>query len=529
MSGRKPERWATKIGVILAVAGSAIGLGNFLRFPAQAAQYGGAFMIPYFCALLFLGLPLMWLEWALGRCGGALGRHSLPGIYHVVTGRRWAKYVGVLGIYVPFVILVYYTYIESWTLAYGVYSVLGRFANVSGRQEMGAVLNDHLGISESALAIPDWGLLFLGITVALNFWVIYHGVSRGIERLTRVAMPVLFIMAVALVVRVLTLKNAGVASPAEGLNFLWQPDFSKLRDAQLWLAATGQIFFTLSLGLGAIITYGSYLRRNEDVALSGLTSASLNEFGEVILGGTIAIPAAVVFFGAVETMEVAKGGSFQLGFMAMPIIFQQMPFGNLFGMIWFLLLFFAGLTSSVSLIQPLVAFFQDEFGWSRHRSTLLLLGMTSAYLVPLVLFQKFGFLDEMDFWACNIMLPLGALIEVLVFAWLLGMKRGWQEITRGAAIRVPIIFRTILKYITPIYLLVLLVSWTWQQAIPKFLLKDVDSAALPYVLTSRAILLAILIAMVIKVWAAWQRQRAGRTIPPTPQFEEEAGLEEESR
>ncbi len=525
MTQRRPERWSTRIGVILAVAGSAIGLGNFLRFPTQVAQYGGgAFMIPYFCALIFLGMPLMWMEWALGRYGGSLGRHSLPGIYHVATGRRWAKYLGVLGIYVPFVILVYYTYIESWTLGYGAFSLMGKFANLTDQNQAGALLRSYRGIGEGGLATPTWATGFLVITVALNFWVIYRGVSGGIEKLNRFAMPLLFLMGVALVVRVFTLK-AVQASPAEGLNFLWKPDFSRLSDAKVWLAAAGQIFFTLSLGLGAIITYASYLRKNEDVALAGLTSASLNEFAEVVLGGSIAIPAAVVFFGAAATMEVAKGGSFQLAFVAMPVVFQQMPLGEFFGMLWFLLLFFAGITSSVSLLQPLVAFFQDEFGWTRHRSALLLLAMTSAYLVPVVLLEKFGFLDQMDFWSVQVFLPLGALIEVLVFVFLLGMKRGWEEITRGAQIRVPGVFRYIV-YLTMAYLVVLLAWWVKQDLPRQLAMHGVSPQAKPYVLASWVVLAAILMLMIGKVWLAWRRQHAGRVIPPSPTSEEEAGLED---
>lgn len=522
MAASTPERWATKAGVILAVAGSAVGLGNFLRFPTQAALYGGgAFMIPYFCAFLLLGMPLMWCEWALGRRGGSLGRHSLPGIYLALTGRRWARYLGVLGIFIPFVILVYYTYIQSWTLGFSVFSILGRFRGVAEREAMEAALLGYLGIGEGLLSVPGWGLLFLGITLALNFWVIYRGVSAGIERLSRIAMPLLFIMAIVLMVRVLTLRGVGVATVGQGLDFLWRPDFGKLRDASVWLAAAGQIFFTLSLGLGAIITYSSYVRPDEDIALKGLTSASLNEFCEVILGASIAIPAAVVFFGAVETTAIAQGGSFNLGFMAMPVILQQMPLGDLLGMVWFLLLFFAGVTSSVSLMQPMVAFLHDEFGWSRRRATVGLFAMTVAYIVPVVLLSRYGFLDEMDFWACNMFLVLGALVEVIVFVFLLGIEKGWEELTRGASIRLPVLFRYTLQYVTPLYLLILLGSWTWQQALPKLWLEDVDPAARPVVIASRLLMLAVLAAMLLAVRTAFHRPQPPTTHSLGPHLEED--------
>ena len=204
------------------------------------------------------------------------------------------------------------------------------------------------------------------LTVAINTWVISRGISGGIEKLAKVAMPLLFVFAIVLVVRVLTWGTPDPAKPDQsvwvGLNYIWQPNFAKLTDFNVWLQAAGQIFFTLSIGTGAILCYASYLRPQDDCILTGLTTSATNEFAEVVLGGTIAIPIAVATFGLANTQVISGQGSFDLGFVAMPIIFEQMPAGHLFGTLWFALLFFAGVTSSVAFCQPLVAFLQEAFG-----------------------------------------------------------------------------------------------------------------------------------------------------------------------
>ena len=211
MAGRKSERWATRMGVMLAVAGSAIGLGAFLRFPTQAAQHGGgAFLIPYFVALLLLGLPLMWMEWALGRMGGVWGHHTLPGIFDAVTRARWGKYLGVLGLFIPFIIVVYYLYVESWTLGYAFLAATGEFAN-QNTATVNGLHTQYLGVRDgSALSWSLAGVIFLLLTLAINFWVICRGAAAGIEKFSRIAMPLLFLLAIILMVRVLTLPRAEI-------------------------------------------------------------------------------------------------------------------------------------------------------------------------------------------------------------------------------------------------------------------------------------------------------------------------------
>ena len=177
--------------------------------------------------------------------------------------------------------------------------------------------------------------IFLIITFALNFWIIYRGISKGIEKLAKIAMPLLFLFAIILAIRVLTLGTPDANNPdnnvLNGLAFIWNPDFSQLGNASVWLAAAGQIFFTLSVGMGTIQAYASYLKPKDDIVLSGLSTSATNEFAEVILGGSIAIPAAVAFFGVAMTTQIAQAGSFDLGFVSMPLIFEQIPFGSFFG------------------------------------------------------------------------------------------------------------------------------------------------------------------------------------------------------
>jgi NSS family neurotransmitter:Na+ symporter len=227
------------------------------------------------------------------------------------------------------------------------------------RARQGIEATSHFsGITNPAVVIPYLAIVFFFITLGINLWILSRGVSQGIEKLAKIAMPILFVFAFILVIRVLTLKAPNPAIPENsvrnGFAYLWNPDFSQITKAKPWLAAAGQIFFTLSIGTGSILTYASYVKKREDIALTGLSTSITNEFAEVILGGSIAIPIAVAFFGLAETQEIAKGGAYNLGFAAMPIIFQKLPFGHILGDMWFLLLFFAGITSSVALCSPAI-------------------------------------------------------------------------------------------------------------------------------------------------------------------------------
>lgn len=570
---KQREHWGSRIGLILAMAGNAVGLGNFLRFPTQAAQNGGgAFMIPYFIAFFLLGIPLMWIEWGIGRYGGNLGHGTLPGVLQKMVKNKLVKYLGVLGFVLPLFIGVYYFYVESWTLSFSYFSVKGTYINSlegptgleNRRVEMGRFLGEFQGIGKSVKLIksatfedvknisqltdpekvpqhllynPDvhgkWDATdikldpkdcpfvtvnlktryfannssaywFFLITFFLNMFFLYRGLSAGIEKLAKIGMPLLFVFAIILAIRVVTLGDTpgAVTTISEGFNFLWSPDFKELYNSKIWLAAAGQIFFTLSLGLGAIQAYASYLSDRDDVVLTGLATASTNEFAEVILGSSIAIPAAVAFFGREGTMAIARGGSFDLGFQSMPMIFSQIDMGWFFGALWFGLLFIAGITSAVALLTPAISFLKDEVGLS-HRKSVMVIGILTFVLAHGPIFWlKNGVLDEMDYWAGTFGLVLVASIEAFVFMWIFGAKRAWLELHKGCDIRIPKIYLYIMQYVTPIFIFGILIVWSVQEGWGKLTMAGVSVADKPYVWATR---FAMLLVIGVFMFLTWQR------------------------
>ncbi len=506
------ELWATRLGLILAAAGNAVGLGNLLRFPVQAAQNGGgAFMIPYVVAFFFLGLPMMWLEWGMGRYGGKLGHGSVPGMFDAMWKNPAAKYIGAAGLFISSVILIYYTYIESWTLGFSFFSLTKAYFGETTFSSMGNFLASYQGIEKGYFSSILPAYIFLLLTIGLNIWVLYRGISKGIETLAKIAMPLLIVFAMILLIRVFTIGTPDSVNHPDwnvksGFAFLWNPDFSRLSSASVWLAAAGQIFFTLSLGLGCIQAYASYVKENDDIALGGLSTASINEFVEIIFGGGIAIPIAVAFFGITMTQQIAAGGAFNLGFVSMSIIFQKIHLGEFFGFLWFLLLFFAGITSSVALAQPLISFLKDELNLSHGKATAVI-GLGTIICVQFVVFfLAHGFLDEMDYWAGTFGLAFLALFEVIIFAWIFGMKKGWEEITRGAEIRIPKIFYYIIKYVTPAYLLFIFINWIVRDAVPILLMKNMSEADLPYRWGARLLMAVLLVILLLLVRFAWKRK-----------------------
>ncbi len=464
------EAWGSRFGVILAVTGSAVGLGNFLRFPGLAAKYeGGAFMIPYFVALILLGLPLAWAEWAMGRYGGTRGFNSAPGIFRILTRRSGAAYLGVLGLLVPVVIYMYYVFIESWCLGYAWHYLVGAmdlgkdpaayqsfFATVTGANADGVLF-----------ASPFSGpLVFLLVCMALNFVLIYRGISKGIELFCMWAMPLLVLCALVVLVRVLTLGTPDPALPERNvinaLAFMWDPNYggrhllTSLANGKMWLEAAGQIFFSLSVGFGVGIPYSSYLKRNDDIALSSTTAVAGNEFCEVSLGGMITVPAAFIFLGAAG----AVGGTFALGFHSLPLVFEAMPAGRWFGFLWFFLLFLAAVTSSLSMLQPAIAFLEEGLGLDRRGSVAFLGFIPLAGTGLVVWFSKnLVALDTLDFWAGTFCIFVLATVQTFLFGWVLKPTRGLAELDAGASIRVPRVFTFIVRYISPIYLIAIFVLW----------------------------------------------------------------------
>ncbi len=508
------QSWGSKFGIIMAVAGSAVGLGNFLRFPVQAANNGGgAFLIPYFIALVLLGIPLMWIEWTAGRFGGGFEHSTAPGIFHSMWQKnRFVKYFGVIGIFGPLVIFIYYTYIESWLLSYAIFTISGKYSAASDQSSMQSFLRGYQGLEVNRFFSSIWpAFIAFIITFSINMFIIYHGIKGGIEKLNKIAMPVLLFFGIIVAIRVLSLGTPNPANPnwnlINGLGFLWNPDFSALLSAKVWFAASGQVLFTLSVGIGVILTYASYLSKGDDVALSGLTASGVNEFSEVILGGSIVIPAAFVFFGPEGIKEVATSGAFNLGFVTMPLIFQKIALGAFFGGLWFLLLFLAGITSSISLAQPAVAFLEDEFNLTRKKAVCILGAVAFCLCLPSIFFLKNGVLDELDFWGGTFCLIVFATIETILFAWVFGIEKAWQEIHFGAEIKIPNFYKFVIKYITPLFLFFILGFWFYQEGLPTILMKNVPLENKPYVLATRVGLMGLFIILGILVKLSWQKRK----------------------
>ncbi|CAA6676793.1 MULTISPECIES: sodium-dependent transporter [unclassified Lentimonas] len=503
------ESWSSRLGVILAVAGSAVGLGNFLRFPGQAAEYGGgAFMLAYFISFIIIGLPICWAEWTMGRMGGQGGFNSTPGIFNYITRNPAFKYIGIIGVLIPVIIYMYYVYIEAWCLGYAV-NFLVSDMSFSAVSESSDFWGGFIGVQENGSAL-GFGLkqvgFYLILVFILNFILIYRGLSKGIELFCKFAMPTLAIIAVIILVRVLTLGTPNPELPhrnvSNGLGFMWNPvknvveikdesgnwvkdheivDQEKLNAAlataqktgttrvtritvtqqlmnpQLWLAAAGQIFFSLSVGFGVIITYSSYLTKKDDVILSGLAAASANEFFEVGLGGLITLPAAVTFLGVAG---VAGMGTFGLGFNVLPMVFANMPLGGLFGALFFFLLFLAAVTSSLSMLQPGISFLEEALKINRKQSVVLL-GMITVVGCGFVVYFSEGVkaLDTMDFWIGTFLIFALSTVQIIIFGWILGIEKGFELAHQGSAIRIPSAFKFIMKYVSPLFLIVIFAMW----------------------------------------------------------------------
>ncbi|HOY10862.1 MAG TPA: sodium:calcium symporter, partial [Candidatus Omnitrophota bacterium] len=279
-----------------------------------------------------------------------------------------------------------------------------------------------------------------------------------------------------------------------------------LKSAQVWLEAAGQILFTLSVGIGVILTYASYLSKTDDVVLSGLTAASMNEIAEIIIGGSIVVPAAFVFFGPMDIRAVADSGVFNLSYVTMPLILQHLPLADILSFLWFLLLFIAGITSSVSLSQPVIAFMEDEFNLSKKKAVVIFAGATFILCHPAVLFLGRGVVDELDFWGGTFFLVLFATIEAILFSWVFGMEAAWDEIHLGAEMRIPRVYKFIIKYVTPLFLLVILGTWFFQKWLPVILMEEVAPENKIYILATRVGLFLIFFAIAVMVRVAWRRK-----------------------
>jgi SNF family Na+-dependent transporter len=445
------ESWGSRVGLILAMAGNAVGLGNFLRFPVQAIQNGGgAFIIPYLVCFLLMGLPLLYVEWAMGRFGGKSKNHSTPFILDSMDKRKMWKYIGVFGIFTNIAVAAYYCYLESWTLSYVWHSIKGSFVG-KDQLEVAQFFGNYISLSTIE------PIVFWIICLLFNTWILSKGLSGGVEKTAKIGMPLLILFGIILAIKGITLQggeNGAINDGTVGLNYLWTPDFSSIWNFKVWLAAAGQIFFTLSLGMGSIHCYASYVNERDDIALNSQSAGWMNEFVEVVLGSSILIPIAIGYLGIDQVVEMTKTGGLGLGFKTLPYLFQQWGpiFSVLAGVMWFGLLFFAGITSSLAMGTPWMAFLEDEFGWNRTKAAWSFGLVVFVLGLPTVLFFNQGVFDEYDYWAGTVSLVVFALIEIILFSWVFGIDKGWREINLGSDIKVPLAYKFIIKYITPLIL-----------------------------------------------------------------------------
>jgi NSS family neurotransmitter:Na+ symporter len=441
------------------MAGNAVGLGNFLRFPVKAVENGGgAFIIPYIISFLLMGIPLLWVEWSMGRYGGSKGDHSTPFILDNMTKKSLWKYFGVFGIFTNIGVMSYYTYIESWTLTYTIKSLKGDFFGMD-IAKVGRVFDQYVDIS-GGVNIPVIALLAFTVTLVVNIYILSRGLSGGIEKVAKIAMPMLIAFGAFLAFMAFSIGDTGKCPDCNshiGMDFLWSPQYDSLWNPKVWLEAAGQIFFTLSVGMGTIVCYSSYVKKKDDIALNAMSAGWMNGFVEIVLGASVVIPIAVGFLGLDWVKENA---GFMMAFKTMPYLFDQ--WGHVIsviaGVAWFGLLFFAGITSSLAMGTPWMGFVQDEFNWSRNKASWTLGVFIFLLALPTIFFFEFGVFDEYDYWTGTVSLVVFALAEVILFAWVFGMDKGWNEINYGADIKVPTIYKFIIKWITPLFILVIFLA-----------------------------------------------------------------------
>jgi len=414
--GATRGKWGSQLGFILAAAGSAVGLGNIWRFPYVAGESGGgAFIAIYVICVAVLGLPIMLSEMALGR---ASQRNPVGAFKVLKPGTPWFL-VGGMGVICGFVILSFYAVVAGWTLGYFVESVRGSLSGVGAEQ-----ISDHF---EEFTKDPLRTTGYFVLMVALSLFIVARGVKGGIERWSIILMPALFVLLLLIVVRSLTLPGAGA-----GMEFIFQPDFSKLNPDVL-LKAMGQAFFSMSLGMGAMLTYGSYLGRDRNMPRSALFIGGLDLL-VALLGGMALFPALFAF-----GMDPQAGPG--LVFKTLPVIFDQIPMGQFFMSAFFLLLVVAALTSTISLVEVVAAYFIDERGWSRRKSVMvmgigtILLGIPSALSTGVLSTDRLGFdfMSVAGHLSADYMLPIGALFLSLFtgFAW--KREDALKEVREGAA------------------------------------------------------------------------------------------------
>lgn len=435
--------FATKIGVIATTVGSAVGLGNIWRFPYEAGEHGGsAFLIIYLICVFLIGIPVICAEFIIGR-----GTHkNVKGAFlHLAKGTKW-HLLSYLGIIASLMILSFYSVVAGWTLEYLFLAISGTISNpdIDFAQQFNT-------FSASPIRSLGWTLLFL----LINFLILRKGVQKGIERISNILMPLLFIILIVFCVNSLFLPNA-----KEGLKFLFNPDFSKI-DSKVLIGAMGQAFFSLSLGLGCLLTYSSYFSDKVKLVRSATIIALLDTL--------VAILAGIIIFPAVFSYGASPTAGPKLVFEILPSIFTSMPGGYAWAILFFLLLFFASITSTISMSEISIAFFTEEHNVPRRKANMIttliavvfgsLCALSFGVLNDVTIFG-FTFFDLFDYVSSNILLPVGGIFFSIYAGWFASKDLVKNQLTNNGSVKV-YTFRIIIflmRFVAPTAIILIFLS-----------------------------------------------------------------------
>jgi len=437
--------WSSRLAFILAATGSAVGLGNIWRFPYTTGEYGGgAFVLVYLICVAAIGLPIMMAEVMLGRRGRQSPINTMRDLAREEGQSPVWQSVGWVGIIAAFTILSFYSVVAGWTLAYVFRTATGAFSGQSA-DTIAAMFGDFVGDPEHLLA---WHTVFMVMTVV----VVSRGVASGLEQSVRVLMPTLFALLLVMVGYAATTGHF-----SEGLSYMFAPDFSKM-SGEAVLSAMGQAFFSLSLGMGAIMIYGSYLRRDASISRTAFVIACMDTL-VAILAGLAIFP--IVFANGLEP-QLGSG----MVFKVLPIAFAQIPGGQFFGTLFFILLVFAAWTSAISVLEPVVAWLVENRGFSRVRASayagtaIWLLGIASLLSLNVwsgfTIFGK-GIFDLFDFLASNILLPLGGVLIAVFAGWIMRRESSSDEFAMGDGIAYRS-WRFLIRYVAPLAVVAVLLQ-----------------------------------------------------------------------
>ena len=438
----KRGNFSNKIGFVLAAAGSAVGLGNIWRFPYLAAKYGGGtFLLVYLILAVTFGFSLMIAEIAIGRKTGL----SAIGAFKALDKRFGS--VGYLAAIIPIIIFPYYSVIGGWVIKY-----LVTFCSGGG---MAAANDNYFGTFAAGTAEP---LIYFFIFIAFTALVVWFGVEKGIEKVSKVMMPILVVLTIFIAIYGLTIDGA-----KDGLIYYIKPRLSDFTFKTV-IAAMGQLFYSMSLAMGIMITYGSYMKKENNLE-SSVRQIEIFDTAIAFLAGLTIIPAVFAFSGG-DKAALGKGPS--LMFVTLPKVFDSMPFGSVIGTVFFVLVLFAALTSAISLMETIVSIFSDKLGWSRHKATLIVFICAVAIgVLPCLGFGVLDFihigamtiLDIMDFVSNSILMPICALFTCILIGFVVKPKAVIDEATRnGEKFKSRNLFVVVIKWVSPICLVLILIS-----------------------------------------------------------------------